>query len=193
MAIDYDPVKAHEYYEKHKKLKGRKKSYSTKNWSKTKQKQWMYVQAQLKEEHDKNKQGITEAAKASRQALANEAKTVIAALREKLKGLPKAQKMALKTSVQGMIDNIREKLKLDKAAVTEAAQGKRVEENEAYEQRKEEAYKTLKKMKNPKIKKVVKKLTDSGASEAKETKDNVKREDVKPKLEEAKEKKKKKK
>ena len=53
---NYDPVKAHEYYEKHKKLKGRKKksTVSTKGWSQTQQEQLAYVQKQLQKQYKKN-------------------------------------------------------------------------------------------------------------------------------------------
>ena len=47
----YDPVKAHEYYEAHKKLKGR---YSTKKWSENQKKTWNYVKNQISDEK-KNK------------------------------------------------------------------------------------------------------------------------------------------
>lgn len=44
---NYDPVKAHEYYEKHKKLKGRKKGVTTQ------QEQLAYVQSQLQKQYKK--------------------------------------------------------------------------------------------------------------------------------------------
>lgn len=42
MAVDYDPVKAHEYYEKNKKLKGRKKGLKGQ-----KKEQFAFVKSQL--------------------------------------------------------------------------------------------------------------------------------------------------
>lgn len=47
MAVNYDPVKAHEYYEKHKKLKGRT---STKGFNQKQKEQAFYVKAQLTDE-----------------------------------------------------------------------------------------------------------------------------------------------
>ena len=45
MAVDYDPQKAHEYYERHKKLKGRR---STSGFSSQQKEMWSYAKDQLK-------------------------------------------------------------------------------------------------------------------------------------------------
>ena len=53
----YDAEKAHEYYEKHKKLKGR---HSTKGFSTRQKEMWMYGKAQLTNEKKANTKSVTE-------------------------------------------------------------------------------------------------------------------------------------
>ena len=60
---NYDPQKAHEYYEKHKKLKGNR---STKGFSQEQKEYVKYGKAQLTEQRQKNMKGITNKAKESR-------------------------------------------------------------------------------------------------------------------------------
>lgn len=145
MAVDYDPQKAHEYYERHKKLKGRGKR-STKGFSKTQKAQWAYAKEQLKEEHREIGHNITEESKATRQELSDTAKSRIKALRESLKGMSKEERAEAKERITGLIDSIKERLRGDKADLTETTKGKREQESEDYEQRKDTAYKTIKAM-----------------------------------------------
>ena len=49
----YDPVKAHEYYMKNRKLKGRR---STKKFDQSQKEQWAYAKAQLSAEEKQEKQ-----------------------------------------------------------------------------------------------------------------------------------------
>ena len=44
--VNYDPKAAHEYYMKHRKLKGRKRS--TKGFDDTQKEQWAYAKEQLR-------------------------------------------------------------------------------------------------------------------------------------------------
>ena len=147
MAVDYDPKKAHEYYEKHKKLKGRRKTHSTKGWSQRKKEQWAYAKDQLSEEHKAIGKNITETSKSTRAAMSAAAKEKISALRERIKSLPKEQKKAAREQIKGVIENIRGKLKADKQQLTDATKGKREQEKEDYSKRKDVAYNTIKNMK----------------------------------------------
>lgn len=146
MAIDYDPKKAHEYYEKHKKLKGRKKRvvHSTKGWSQRKKEQWAYAKEQLKQEHSAIGKGITASSKSRRAAMSAAAKEKIAAIRERIKNLPKDQKKAAREQIKGVIEDIRGKLKSDKTALTAETKGKREKEKEDYAKRKDVAYQHIK-------------------------------------------------
>lgn len=135
--VDYDPVKAHEYYEKHKKLKGR---HSTKGWNDTQKAQWSYAKDQLATEHKAINQDITEESKAIRQQISEAAKERIAFIRERVKGMSKEQKAAMKEVVDGMIATIREQLGMAKEEISEATKAARSEEKEAYEGRKDAAY-----------------------------------------------------
>jgi hypothetical protein len=52
-SVDYDPKKAHEYYMKHRKLKGRKRS--TKGFSESQKEQLVYAKDQIKKQQkDRN-------------------------------------------------------------------------------------------------------------------------------------------
>jgi hypothetical protein len=141
MAIDYDPQKAHEYYMKHRKLKGK---HSTKGFSKTQKEQWAYVKDQLSTEHKEINKNITEEAKERRKALAEEAKEMISALRSRLKNMSKEEKAQWKERISNMISDIREELKSDKGALTEETKGNREQEKLAYSARKDKAYERIK-------------------------------------------------
>lgn len=141
MAVDYDPIKAHEYYEKHKKLKGRR---STRKFTETQKAQWEYAKDQLAQEHKEINTDIAEDAKEKRAQLSERAKSVISALRNRLKALPKEQRAKVKEQIQGLISDVREKLKSDKADVTGEAKEARADEKVAYEKRKDEAYDKIK-------------------------------------------------
>ena len=53
--VDYDPVKAHEYYERTKRLKGRKRS--TKGFSQKQKEQLAYAKDQLKQQQKERNAG----------------------------------------------------------------------------------------------------------------------------------------
>ena len=125
MASNYDPKKAHEYYEKNKKLKGRR---STKGFDDDQKKMFSYVKNDLKQREraekasasaksktkkqsisdnaksqresisasaKAKKEAIAEKAKAQRQAFTDSCKSKVSALRDKLKGMTKEQKEIL--------------------------------------------------------------------------------------------------
>ena len=69
---NYDPVKAHEYYEKHKKLKGRNRS--TKGFSDTQKEQYAYAKDQLRENWQSERESITEDIKEQRAQMSEQAK-----------------------------------------------------------------------------------------------------------------------
>lgn len=142
MAIDYDPIKAHEYYEKHKKLQGRRRS--TKGWSQTKKEQWAYAKDQLAQEHKAINKGITESSKERRKQLSEDTKSAIARLRERLKNMPKEEKAEWRDRIRGMCDDLRGKLRQDKEQLSEMTKGAREQEKNAYEVRKDIAYATIK-------------------------------------------------
>lgn len=143
MAIDYDPQKAHEYYEQHKKLKGRKsgrKALVTRKFSQQQKEQWEYAKSQLSDEHKAINKDITESARADKAVLAEQAKEKISQLREMIKNLPKEQKAAARERISGMVDSIRAELKQEKESITESSKSTRQQESEDYKDRKEQAY-----------------------------------------------------
>lgn len=74
----YDPVKAHEYYEKHKKLKGRT---STKGLSEQGKQAAKYVKEQIREQK-----------KAFNEKLKEQLKAKIAEIKERMKDAPKEER-----------------------------------------------------------------------------------------------------
>lgn len=133
---DYDPKKAHEYYEKHKKLKGRKKSTSTKGFTQTNKEQLAYAQAQLRQQQteknqkarenaadvqQKNLESIARAKKQKQKQLIANTKTQIDGLRERYKNASPEQKEAMKEQISAAIFNIQEKTKAKLAGISDKA------------------------------------------------------------------------
>ena len=163
MAVDYDPQKAHLYYLKHRKLKGKN---STKGMSKSQKEQWSYAKDQLKQEHKEINAGITQAssvqrqklsedAKRKRERLTNQANAAIERLRNQLANMSPEQKALVKDRIQGMISDIRGDVRQDKAdlsastktareGIAEDAKTARAKEAKDYEARKDQAYKKIK-------------------------------------------------
>lgn len=139
---DYDPVKAHEYYEKHKKLKGRKRS--TKGFSQQQKEQWAYAQEQINQDKKQQSEQLTQSSKDLRQSLSNQAKNKIEKLREALKNMSKEQKAIMREKVRGMIDSIRANLKQSKTAITSATKTERQSIRDEAEKKKDEAYNKIK-------------------------------------------------
>lgn len=121
-SADYDPKAAHEYYMKHRKLKGRR---STRKLSDEGKERFAYAKYQLTEQkkariakarernnavRDQRLEMIEKAKKEQKEQLASAAKEKIAMLRDMLKGLPKEVKEKKKAHIQGLIDNIKGKL-----------------------------------------------------------------------------------
>lgn len=101
----YDPQKAHEYYEKHKQLKGKT---STSNLNEEGKKAAKYV-----------KQKIAEEKKAAIEKHKEEMNKKIAALREKFNELPKADRKALRAEVTQAIKALRDEHKAAKTKIKE--------------------------------------------------------------------------
>lgn len=129
----YDPVKAHEYYEKHKKLKGR---HSTKRMTETQKEMAAYVKDRLNTEKEQKLQGVTKkaqvsraevtaAAKAKREMFAKSCSNVITSLRTKLQNMNPEQKKFAKQRIQEEIAKVRETFAQRKKGVTVDAKNQR--------------------------------------------------------------------
>ena len=168
----YDPQKAKEYYEKNKKLKGRRRS--TKGFTDNQKQAFSYVKDQINTEKKAkikasseeinatakaHKEDIAERAKARRQAFSEDCKEKVAALREKLKGMSKEQKARMKEKIQDAIDKIKidfsnkkaltsEVAKASKKAITENAKisraNKKADITAEYEQKLDNEYNAIK-------------------------------------------------
>ena len=113
---NYDPVKAHEYYMKHRKLKGDR---STKGMSDEQKEMLKFGKQQLTEQRRANMKKITEDAKSERQAMTehyrNKARTfkekrqeIIANIRE----TANAKKAKLKEEMQDKIESLKAQMEL---------------------------------------------------------------------------------
>lgn len=124
---NYDPQKAHEYYEKHKKLKGRKKKgTSTKGFSEKQNEQLSYAQAQLKKQQKKKnaqarhnialgasdkKETITRTRQEQKKRLIKEASEKIDALKKQYENASPEEQDAMREKISNAILNIRESAK----------------------------------------------------------------------------------
>lgn len=113
----YDPVKRHEYYMKHRQLKGRQQRAST---------------ASLNEEGKiaakEVKEGIMAERKEAYEAIKTEMNKKIEALRKKLKSMSPARRKSMKASIQAEIKTLRTEAKEKKAKLKEEYQEKYLQE-----------------------------------------------------------------
>lgn len=144
MAVNYDPVAAHEYYINYTKKGLTKGRRSTKGFSQTQKEQWAFAKHQLSEEHKAIGKGITSVSSTTRKILSERARDKIKEIRGRLKGLSKEEKARVKEEIQGLIDGIKSKLAADRETWKGKVKDMRDTEKEAYEQRKDKAYETIK-------------------------------------------------
>ena len=113
----YDPVKRHEYYMKHRQLKGRAQRAST---------------ASLNEEGKiaakEVKEGIMAERKEAYEAIKTEMNKKIAALRNRLKKMSPARRKAQKAKIQAQIKVLRTEAKEKKTKLKEEYQEKYLQE-----------------------------------------------------------------
>lgn len=172
--VDYDPVKAHEYYINYRK-KGLKKGRSTKGLSQENKERWEYAKAQLKEQKkardasDKERitkskeqriERIKEETTRRREEMTQRAKNEIENLKNYLSNLSPEQRKQVKAQIGETIRNIRAALSGEKKSLTENSTAEkkgirqessanlksaRASSKEKYEKDLEEAYNTIKK------------------------------------------------
>lgn len=92
----YDPVKAHEYYEQHKQLKGNRRSTSTASLNEKGKKAALYVKKQIDDEHKAELDKHNEDIKTQREAAKNNTKSKIDAATKEMKSKAEAMKVRLK-------------------------------------------------------------------------------------------------
>ena len=121
----YDPVKAHEYYMKHRQLKGRRKRASTYADGKPRyasslnqqgKEALAYIREQLKKERDAKKTQLKEQRTRERERLKNQLKRITDLLRGFVKGAPSKE---MKDYLRGIIKRVRENFSAKRKAVTE--------------------------------------------------------------------------
>lgn len=137
----YDPVKAHEYYMKHRKLKGR---HSVKGMSETQKERWEYAQHELSEEHKGLSKGITAHENARKEQARYIANFKIKQIRNRLKYAPKSQREVFRKKLQKLVDNVRNDLAIKTGKLTKKAEAGRASERTAYYERKNQAYESIK-------------------------------------------------
>lgn len=145
----YDPIKAHEYYEKHKKLKGRGKgrkspSHSTKGFTQGQKASWQTAQSQLKEAKKVAGKSITTESKEKRAQMIEQVNLRIKTIRKQLMAMSKERRDATRASLKNLIQSIRANLKTDRAELTAETRAKHTQTAEDFERQKDEAYKRIK-------------------------------------------------
>ena len=131
----YDPVKAHEYYEEHKKLKGRREGRTlTEEGVKAK----MYVKKTINEKRDADLKALKEGYEKDREATTKEGEELqkqvvsayakqtgqkIALLQEKIMSMTKAERKAKGRQLQREIDVLRADNKVSPRSRTISASG----------------------------------------------------------------------
>lgn len=138
----YDPVKAHEYYEKHKKLKGNTRS--TKGFDTGQKESWAMAKAELSEQHKANNKAISEQTKQKKEQLTKATKAKIDALKQRMKGMSKAEREDILNNVQGMIDTLKGNLASSKEALQASSKTAKEKEKTAHNARLDAAYKEIK-------------------------------------------------
>lgn len=138
----YDPQKAHEYYEKHKKLKGNTRS--TKGFDTGQKESWQMAKDELNAQHKANNKAISERVKQQKQQLTDQTKAKISQLKERLKNMPKDQREDLLNNVQGMIDTLKGNLAAAKENLTASGKTAKEQEKTAHNKRLDAAYKEIK-------------------------------------------------
>lgn len=117
--VDYDPKKAHEYYMKHRKLKG--KSYSQKKFSNTQKEQFLYAKGQLKEQLETNnfnvRERIKEAKRKQQEQIIAQTKAKIEEIKQKYKNMPIEQRLVMKDQIKDIISAVREAASNQKAMI----------------------------------------------------------------------------
>lgn len=102
----YDPVKAHQYYEEHKKLKGRKASTSKLN--DTGKNATSYVKEQINKEKKESIESESKRYSNSIFETTSEAKAKISQLQKKFKKLSTAQKKILGPKIKNELQKLKE-------------------------------------------------------------------------------------
>ena len=92
----YDPVKAHQYYEEHKQLKGTRRSTSTAGLNEEGKKAATYVKSKIDEEHKAELEKHNSEVEAQREEAKNNTKSKIDAATKELKSKTEAMKVQLK-------------------------------------------------------------------------------------------------
>jgi hypothetical protein len=118
----YDPVKAHEYYLRNRKLKGR---FSTKGFTKTQKEAFTYAKAQI---HAKQQKDTAQARSAKDTGIA-QARAHAAALRASIAtrltnladNAPKKERERIAAELRAIIEKYRAKYAADKSAAASSA------------------------------------------------------------------------
>lgn len=126
----YDPVKAHQYYEEHKQLKGKKPSTATLN--ETGKKAATYVKEQITKE--KNEALETESKNYSNRIFqqTSDAKARITSLQKKFSKLSRAQKKILGPKIQKELQKIQENINRKREILKNEYEKNRKSINENY-------------------------------------------------------------
>lgn len=128
----YDPQKAHEYYEKHKKLKGRTSTAGLNDAGKIAAKE---VKEQITEERKAQIEAVKEKTKENIDNIKNQMQGKIDSLRAQLKGMSKEQRAAKKEEIMAQIAGLREESKAARQKIKDESSAVRKQIKEAADEK----------------------------------------------------------
>ena len=103
----YDPVKAHEYYEEHKKLKGNGRNTSTASLNETGKKAALYVKKQIDDEKESETKQLKNSTLDKVKQANEQTKSEIEKLKVQLKKMNPAQKKQAEIRIKAEIEKLK--------------------------------------------------------------------------------------
>ena len=150
----YDPVKAHEYYIKHRKLKGRRSKTSTAGFSKKQKEASMYVKSQITSRKKSALKQHSESIKEQRKQMRENVSKKLSNIQTKIRqinsnsNLSNNQKAELRGALREQIAKIKEDYKLEQAKFNEGSKAKRESIKKAYQRQYEKEHQKIRKAKS---------------------------------------------
>lgn len=152
----YDPQKAHEYYMKHRKLKGKRSKTSTAGFSNKQKEASLYVKSQINAKQKSALKKHTEDTKAQRKQMQEKVSKELSGIRAKIKqinsnsSLSNNQKAQLRGELREQLAKIAEDYKTQKEKFNQDSKTKRESIRNSYKRAYEKEHKKIRKDKSMK-------------------------------------------
>lgn len=150
----YDPVKAHEYYIKHRKLKGRRSKTSTAGFSQKQKEASSYVKSQISSKRKSALKQHSESTKEQRKQMRENVSKKLSSIQAKIRqinsnsSLSNNQKANLRGALKEEIAKIKETYKAEQKRFNEDSKTKRERISRAYQKQYEKEHQKIRKAKS---------------------------------------------